>query len=221
MKFNDMFPIITYINLDTRNDRRILIEEELNKLEVSYNRTSGKLVAGTGSHYWDGVAGCAISHITILRDALEKNKSVFIFEDDAKLINNFDEIIPNALDELNTTKWDCLYMGANIYGKHPTYQVSDHLGKLSYAQSTVAYGVNINFIEQLLKMIPLDRIIPIDMIYTSIVPNVNAYITVPMTAVQRKGYSDIEGQEVEYETYLEKRYWDNFVPLKDGDYFTP
>jgi hypothetical protein len=111
------------------------------------------------------------------------------------------------------------YLGANIYGDHPTYQVSDHLGKLSYAQSTVAYGVNINFIERLVNAIPLDRIIPIDMIYTNIiVPNINAYITVPMTVVQRKGYSDIEGQEVEYETYLEKRYWENFVEMKSGNY---
>ena len=214
MKFNDMFPLVAYINLDTRNDRRILIEEELNKLNISYNRTSGKLFTGTGSHYWDGVAGCAISHIMCLRDALEKNKSIFIFEDDALLINNYDEVIPNALDELNTMEWDFWYMGANIYGKHPTYQVSEHLGKLSYAQSTVAYGVNINFIERLLKMIPLNRIIPIDLIYTSIVPNVNAYITVPMTVVQRKGFSDIEGQEVEYESYLERRYLENLVELK-------
>ena len=53
------------------------------------------------------------------------------------------------------------------------------------------------------------------MIYTNIViPNINAYITVPMTVVQRKGYSDIEGQEVEYESYLERRYLENLVELK-------
>ena len=138
-----------------------------------------------------------------------------MFEDDALLINNAEETIPLALDELNTMDWTFFYLGANIYGKHPTYQVSDHLGKLSYAQSTVAYGVNINFIERLVNAIPLDRIIPIDMIYTNIIiPTINAYITVPMTVTQRNSYSDIEGQYVEYESYLERRYLENLVELK-------
>jgi GR25 family glycosyltransferase involved in LPS biosynthesis len=215
MKFNDMFPLVTYINLDTRNDRRILIEEELNRLNISYNRKSGRTFDGTNSKYWNGVAGCELSHIDCLKMALEKNCNLFVFEDDALLINNAEETIPLALDELNTMDWTFFYLGANIYGDHPTYQVSDHLGKLSYAQSTVAYGVNINFIERLVNAIPLDRIIPIDMIYTNIIiPNVNAYITVPMTVTQRNSYSDIEGQYVEYESYLEQRYLENLVELK-------
>ena len=215
MKFNDMFPLVAYINLDTRNDRKLLIEEELNKLNISYIRKQARTFDGTNSKYWNGVAGCELSHIDCLRSALEKNQNIFIFEDDAKFINNFDEIIPNALDELSGEDWSMFYLGCNIYGNHPTYQTSDHLGKLSYAQSTVAYGVNINFIEGLVNAIPLDRIIPIDMIYTNIViPNINAYITVPMTVVQRKGYSDIEGQEVEYESYLERRYLENLVEMK-------
>jgi hypothetical protein len=52
------------------------------------------------------------------------------------------------------------------------------------------------------------------MIYTNIVPNINAYITVPMTVTQRNSYSDIEGQYVEYESYLERRYLENLVELK-------
>ena len=214
MKFNDMFPLVTYINLDTRNDRKILIEEELNKLNISYIRKSGRIFDGTNSKYWNGVAGCELSHIDCLRMALERKQNLFVFEDDALFINNAEETIPLALDELSNTDFSMFYLGANIYGNHPTYQVSDHLGKLSYAQSTVAYGVNINFIERLVNSIPLDRIIPIDLIYTSIVPNINAYITVPMTVVQRKGYSDIEGQEVEYESYLERRYLENLVEMK-------
>jgi GR25 family glycosyltransferase involved in LPS biosynthesis len=215
MKFNDMFPLVTYINLDTRNDRKLLIEEELNKLNISYIRKQARTFDGTNSKYWNGVAGCELSHIDCLRMALERKQNLFVFEDDALLINNAEETIPLALDELNNIEWDMFYLGANIYGNHPTYQVSDHLGKLSYAQSTVAYGVNINFIEGLVNAIPLDRIIPIDMIYTNIIiPISNAYITVPMTVTQRNSYSDIENQYVEYESYLERRYLENLVELK-------
>jgi hypothetical protein len=32
-----------------------------------------------------------------------------------------------------------------------------------------------------------------------------------MCAIQRKGYSDIELQEVDYSTYLEQRYWGNLI----------
>jgi GR25 family glycosyltransferase involved in LPS biosynthesis len=210
VKLDELFPLIYYINMDSRPDRMAQAQEEFKKLDIAPERISGKIFTGTNDPHWNAVHGCTLSHIECLMRAKKENKNVFIFEDDLKLVNDFEDIIPKALDELSNFEWDMFYLGANIL--KPAYQVDRHLVQLSHGQSTVAYGVNINFIDFLLSKIPLDKIIPIDMIYAEwVVPYNSCYISYPMCVVQRNGYSDIEKQEVDYESYLERRFYENLI----------
>ena len=215
MNFTELFPLITYINLDSRQDRDLLVKEEFEKLGISPTRISGTVIKATKNSMWNGVLGCTLSHIKCLETALKQNQNIFIFEDDIKFIpaNETKTILNICCEELNKIEWDMFYIAANVL--KPIYQETKHLGRLSHAQSTVAYGVNYNFIEKLLSYIPRNEIIPIDLVYTnSVVPKHNCFISIPMLGVQRNSFSDIEGKQVQYESYLEKRYDANLVHLK-------
>jgi GR25 family glycosyltransferase involved in LPS biosynthesis len=102
------------------------------------------------------------------------------------------------------------YIGGNIL--KPFHQVSPHLAKLNHCQSTVAYGVNKKFVRDLLKYIDLTHIDrPIDMIYAdTVIPNHNCFISVPMLAIQRPDFSNIEQQNVNYD-YTITRYQENLI----------
>lgn len=217
MKFNELFPLQVVINLDKRPDRlKLCMEEEFPVIKAHPIRKPGILFDKTNNKWWNGAIGCMISHYEILNAAALLNTNVFIFEDDIFFIGEENYIIyknlNDACQELEKKPWDMFYIGGNIL--KPFQQVSKHLAKLTHCQSTVAYGVNKKFVRDLLKYIDLTHIDrPIDMIYSDVIPNHNCYISVPMLAIQRDSFSDIEGGEIKYSEYLERRYSENFVPL--------
>jgi GR25 family glycosyltransferase involved in LPS biosynthesis len=214
--FNELFPKTIYMNLDKRTDRRKLAEAEFARLGISPVRMNGVFIRGTSNPMIDGALGCMFAHILCLKYGLENNSNVFIFEDDIKFIDNIKELADASCDELSQVEWDMLYLSANILRPH--HQVSPHLSRLNHAQSTVAYGVNINFIPKLLEYLPADlqhiQQPWIDVIYAdTVVPKHNCYISIPMAGVQRNDHSDIMEADVRYEDYLQARYDANFVPL--------
>jgi len=217
VKFSDLFPLQFYINLDKRQDRRLLVENEFKKMGLKPKRFSGFIFNGTTSSWWNGALGCMLSHLSILEIGLKEKVNVFIFEDDVEFIYSQDvkfnpyEILDLASDELSQLNWDMFYGGGNLL--KPCYQETKYLAKLTFTQSTVCYGVNFLFIEKLLNYFNLDKINrPIDLIYAQdVIPFHNAYITIPMLAKQRSSFSDIEQRNVSYGDYLEARYWNNLV----------
>jgi GR25 family glycosyltransferase involved in LPS biosynthesis len=210
MNFNELFKFQAYINLDKREDRNFLAQQEFKKLGISPFRRSG-VIPEIENPWWRGSAGCMISHYSILMAASLLDTNVFIFEDDILFIDGTKEIIDSACNELNDLEWDMFYISSNIM--QPFKQVSKYLAKMESGQSTVAYGVNKSFLQKLLSHIHLDKIDrPIDLIYSQLViPNNNCYITVPMCGIQRDSFSDIEGTNVNYSSYLEKRYNENLI----------
>lgn len=209
-KFNELFPLQVVINLDKRPDRLGLCKKELAKINSNPIRKTGVLYDKTTNTWWNGAIGCLISHYEILEGAAYLGVNVFIFEDDITFITeNPLNILRQACKELDGMNWDMFYMGGNLL--KPAYQVEEHLAKLTHCQSTVAYGVNKKFTRELLLKMNLNNVTkPIDMIYADdIIPKHNCFITIPMMIIQRDSYSDIEGGEVKYSDYLEKRYWEN------------
>jgi GR25 family glycosyltransferase involved in LPS biosynthesis len=217
MKLTDMFPLIVFINLDSRKDRRLESRKEFDKLEINPIRVPGIVFNGTDNPQYNAIMGCTLSHIHCLQMAKEQKCNILIFEDDIKFINHYNAIIPNSLNDLDNMDWKMFYLGSNIL--KPFNQVSLYLARLTWAQSTHAYGVKYEFIDTLLSIIPTNQICPLDLVYNHlVVPKYNCYITAPeMIAVQRDSYSDIEGCNANYESYLERRYNKNFIPLNEGD----
>lgn len=211
MKITDFYDLIVYINLDSRPDRNEMAQKEFEKIGIEPIRIPGVVYKGTDNPHYNGIAGCTLSHVECLKMAIERKANILVFEDDVKFLPNTLEIVEAALNEIQQFSYDMLYWGGNICA--PIQQVSDHLGKLSHSQSTHAYSVSANFAEKLLSYIP-NQIYPLDLVYTqNAVKNHNCYITVPMVAVQQTSYSDIEGQVVDYETWMPDRFQKNLIPL--------
>jgi GR25 family glycosyltransferase involved in LPS biosynthesis len=210
---NKFFDAIFYINLDSRTDRKEMILNEASKVGIQPQRVKGMLFNGQYENNLspdqiknaNGIMGCMLSHLSILYWANKHNASVLIFEDDAKFINDYNKIVPSALAQL-PEDWDMLYLGGNIC--NTITQVSENIGRLSHAQSTHAYAVNRKFTQTLIDYIDTKQVIPLDLTYAyKVIPNHNCYITIPMVAVQQASFSDIENTNVEYETWMEGRFY--------------
>ena len=215
MKFKEIFPLQVVINLDSRKDRiKECREKEFPKLGISPIRKSGIIFNKTNNSWWNSAIGCMISHYQILQAALLLDTNVFIFEDDISFIGNKPrENLEEACGQIENRNWDMLYMGGNLL--KPAYQITSKLAKLTHAQSTSSYGVNKCFIKKLLEYVDLTEIKkPIDLIYAeNVIPENNCYITIPMLAIQKTDYSDIEKHEMSYD--LPMRRYEHFLRKKD------
>ena len=192
MKFENLFPFSTYcINIKSRTDRWDSATIEFEKINIKPERFDAI------ENKKNPAAGCRESHLAILKEAKKKNENVFIFEDDVEFIDNANIILDNAISELSELDWAMFYIGGNIL--KPFYQVSEHLAKLSHCQSAHAYGINKKYISDIIDIIEINNTF-IDVIYADgIIPYINAYITIPMIAIQKSGYSNIENKIMTYE----------------------
>jgi hypothetical protein len=184
-----------YINLDDRTDRNEQAIVEFEGVGLSPTRFAGHKRNNP-------IEGCIESHKAILNKMRGMDKHVLIFEDDVRFVNDVKELLPLAFQELEQRSWCMFYLGGNICG--PIQQVSPHLGRLSHCQSTHAYMVNKNFIDTLLLEIA-GYTNHLDLFYTDrVVPRYPCFITVPMLAIQRPSYSDIEKKHVNYEWMFDR-----------------
>ena len=98
------------INLDERRDRWEQIQNSFAGSSIKLNRISAV-------KHNNGHIGCGLSFMKIIKLAKEKNlKTVLIFEDDNKPLDNFDDrwnIIKNWLDN-NLDKWEIFNGGARF-----------------------------------------------------------------------------------------------------------
>jgi len=191
MKLNNHLPNIhvEVINLKIRSDKRQYIHNQLKSHALEYTLFSAE-------KHEDPKRGCLESHLTIIKNAIKAgHKYLMICEDDCKFIGN----IKNMTGPL-PPNWDMIYLGGTVH------RVLDK--KYSgYARvqcwTTHAYILNLSndnseFQKALLKLEDYDG--EIDRYYLEhIHPKFNAYMCDPMIAIQKEGYSDIEGKEVNYD----------------------
>jgi GR25 family glycosyltransferase involved in LPS biosynthesis len=203
MKLENLFEESYCINLKSRPDRWETMQNEFYKINFYPKRFEAVVDKNP-------VRGCYLSHLELLRKANKSKKSLLVFEDDCEFYAYEKDTIEKSLDELYNRDWWIFYLGANIM--RPFYQVSDHLARLNWAQSTHAYGINKEHLSEILDFVENNNSF-IDVIYTNIVAQVPCYVTIPLVAIQRTDYSDIEHCEMSYDVPI-KRYWENLVRLK-------
>ena len=130
------------INLDERKDRWKRIQKSFEDSSIKLNRVSA-------IKNKNGNIGCGLSFMKIVKLAKEKKlKTVLIFEDDNKPLDNFDDrwnIIKNWLDN-NLDKWDIFNGGARFHswGKITNDKIPDDC-------KTIKLAYNIDNKEYLFK----------------------------------------------------------------------
>jgi GR25 family glycosyltransferase involved in LPS biosynthesis len=184
LKFNDYFPKPVLINLDTRQDRLEKFDAQAKELGIEYTR----LPAITAT---DPILGCKLSHIAAL--TMYDSDVVFVFEDDSAFVEDFSSRLVTAMENL-PDDWDMAYLGANLVD---TYEVNHYWHKSRRCCSTHAYAVKKKALPVLLESAK-NYEGHIDMAFSLVHPQLNVYLARPTLVYQSPGYSDLQGESVDY-----------------------
>ena len=182
------------INLDSRPDR--MEEFKQNKFPFEVHRFSG-IVANTGED------GCTNSHLSLLQQNQYKTPFA-IFEDDCIMLEPWETVI-KAMKQL-PANWDALWLGATV--RTSLNQYSENLYRLDKGWATHAIIYNSRMmIQYILKNHNTPSGKNLDIFYHRILQKrFNCYITYPLVASQRSGYSNISNQEIDYNAYIMESY---------------
>jgi hypothetical protein len=141
--------------------------------------------------------GCLESHLTVMKEAIADGiKYLLIFEDDVKFKR---KVLP--LPEV-PVDWDMLYLGGTV---HRIVNRDNPNWTRVMCWTTHAYIVNLTNQKLVDKIMEADKYEgEIDRFYLEHVhKGFNCYMANPMMAIQKQGFSDIEGQIVNYD-FMEK-----------------
>jgi GR25 family glycosyltransferase involved in LPS biosynthesis len=199
----EYFDGIFFINLDRREDRLALIQQQLNIMDIKANRISavdGNLLnpdpkIGNGWNH-KGVAGCALSHRKVIQLAKERGyKSFMVIEDDTIFSDEFREV-DFYLKQL-PEDWDMVYFGGNHMGELKPVNVN--VARCSHTLTTNCYAMKDTMYDLMLQAIPEDVKLlqmPIDVLFTSIQKSgkYNCYTFKPHLVWQDSIFSDIENK---------------------------
>jgi len=187
---------VVYINLESRTDRRIEIEEELAIFP------SNKILRFNAIKEWNGHHGCSKSHIAVLEMALKENWSnVLIIEDDAKW-NNFDEGY-TILEKLTQSPYDVISLGGiGGYVDPITFKAFNFQTATAYLVSKHYYNTLLaNFkegLQILLESTTYHSRGCLDQYWKQLQFKDNWFRIYPHLLYQRPSYSDIIKSHVDY-----------------------
>jgi GR25 family glycosyltransferase involved in LPS biosynthesis len=183
---------IVVINLKERIDKREYIQKELKSKNLKYTFY-------TATKNNDPKRGCLESHLQVIQNAIQKKvKYLLIIEDDLQFIENI-----NTLKK-PPTNWDMIYLGGTVHRIMDSNMVDNTIDN-NYVRvqcwTTHGYIMNLTnqtFVNEIIKASEYEH--EIDRYYLEkIHPKFYAYMCNPMIAIQKPGYSDIEGREVSYD----------------------
>jgi hypothetical protein len=195
------------INLDKRSDR-------WENIQKSFKNSSIELIRMPAIEHKKGHIGCGLSFLKAVKYAKNHNmKTILIFEDDNKPLENFNErwkIIKKWLDS-NLDKWEIFNGGARFpdWGKYEKQTRSEYTDK-----TTLKYFINDNellfqtdnllstnwiYINSLVydKVLKWDSSIYIDR-YLLDIKNFNHIFCIPHLALQENGKSDTDNRLINY-----------------------
>ena len=194
---------IFYINLDSREDRKKLCEEQLDKLGWKYERIPA-------IRKENGALGCVLSHIKVLTKARDnKLPYVIIFEDDFKITDFglFKTKFKKILD--TNVSFDVLKFGANALPPYK-YIKDAHIG-LNFSFCSHAYMVKKHYYDILINNLTQSSILLekygkghkgincLDVQYNILTRRDNwILLNPPSCVIQRPGFSEIEQKVIDY-----------------------
>ena len=193
------------INLPKRTDRKLSSLMQLSNLKIEnyefIEAVDGETLEQPTKHK-KGALGCKLSHLIAIQKAKDnKLPHCIILEDDCDIdqhilvkFANWQSQIPND--------WELLYLGA--HNNRPLRMISDNIGKCITSLSTIAYIVRDSIYDLLLTELQEDEILDIKYVNLIHFGKIKGYCVSPNLVVQKAGFSNIEGMNVNYSKYYRK-----------------
>lgn len=189
---------IMYINLDSRADRKVQLEEQFARVGIPSNKIERFSAL---RHPNSNCAGCNLSHATALRKAYDSGyQNILILEDDFNFIDDV-ELIHKSLSgffkEVDGS-WDAVLL---TFGNQESIPYSDLLSRCNSAKNAAAYLVNRKQMLELSNLI-FEAVEPLastnmhwiyqnDIIWQKCMKNNNWYHFNKRLGYQRAGFSDL------------------------------
>ena len=213
-RFSDIKNAI-YINLDSRTDRRMLFENQIEQLHTRYPGDFAFYPVSRFSaiRHEHGAIGCSKSHLECLRIAKNNDwDHVLIFEDDAYLIHP--EILVHQVNSFLSRfrdEWDLALFSGNNF---PPFKIEgSDCFRVANCQVATCYLVCSRYYDALIRNFEegLEQLetkpenkpeFACDMYWKQLQRIDRWYLITPICVIQRAGYSDIEKQNVNYEKMM-------------------
>lgn len=187
-----------YINLDSRSDRRVEIEEEFQRMNLSVERFSA--IQRT-----PGTLGCTQSHLEVLKLARDRGyPSVLIFEDDFEFLvspKEFEEILSKLPEE-----YDVVMLSYNL---RQQTEYNETFGRALEVQTASGYIVHSRMYDRLIDTLQEGLVLfeqhphvhwlyINDQYWKRLQPNSVWLYSLKRIGKQRAGYSDLGLHHVDY-----------------------
>jgi GR25 family glycosyltransferase involved in LPS biosynthesis len=208
MKINDYFDKIYVLNLHKRKDRLLDIDNRLKRFGIQYERfgaTDGSVMRKVWEKFLvdndyfttPNYLACSISHLSIYRDAVEKNyQRILIIEDDVLVNRN----IHLLFESVNIPDWsDLFYIGYIPLSEDQsmwTYGMinewfSDRIFRPKNLWGLFAYGLTNELMKEILEIYDSEFPMEIDrFLVTKIQPRGNSIAMSPQLFACQDIYSD-------------------------------
>lgn len=199
---------IFIINIDARTDKYEQIVADLEARGIqNYERFSAIVPKSydtpaikalyNASYFGQGVVGCKLSHIQVIKLAKARGyNSILILEDDALFKPNFEHLIHKVITESERVDWDMLYLGANH--KQRGDFCTSTLKRCTEAYTTSSYIIRSLIYDHVIDSINIP--VEIDTFYARYIqPKFKCLCVYPNIMGQRKSLSDISHQITDYE----------------------
>jgi len=190
-----------YINLPSRTDRKLHVENQLNNIGIKAERFNAIKMP-------NGALGCSFSHLKLIETAKANNwEHVLIVEDDilftdpSIFINQFNSFLSNHKD------FDVVIISGN--NCPPFTKIDDTCVQVNRCQTTTGYVVQQHYYDKLINNFreginklmrePHNRILyAIDKYWFNLQAVDKWFLIIPLTVTQREDYSDIEKCNTNY-----------------------
>lgn len=212
MTINDYFDKVYLLNLNRRDDRLKTSTKKMQYCDIEFERfgaTDGSVM----KKIWESFSkdnkyfknpnyvGCAISHLSIYRDAIEKGyKRILIVEDDNCILKNanveFSKIVPQI------PKWELLYLGfiplsddGSIWDYNVFEKMSNNIGKAKNFWGLYGYGITSDLMKEVLNTYNMEFPMELDRYFVKhIQPRGKSFSIVPQIfAASDDEFSDNSG----------------------------
>ncbi len=197
-----------YINLNSRVDRKVHVERQLDLIGIRDNVKRFNAI-----HNVNGRIGCSLSHLKCIQMAKEQNMEfVLILEDDVLFLLP-DDFVENVNKFLSNpqNKWDVLLLAGNNL---PPFTTNDEVSiRVTHCQTTTGYIVRKHYydtlisnikegVAKLMKNPEHHYYFAIDKYWIHLQKQNRWMLLVPLIVVQRPDYSDIEKRHTDYQRLM-------------------